>query len=324
MQDYFIKCLARFISCNNIQIMRTLNIIFVILLLMSAIEIRGYAQESDLDRLKKGFNNKIEEVLNPLIKRHLQSLLNLEKTLAQRQKLEDALLVREERTRLSSAKGTEVLAGSPDSPSQLKTIASRFQRESLSLVRGWESKYEKALMSLETRLTKSNKLNQALLVKKELKSFREKIASRDGNGREDTYSEKSGKVDYALISEGATAKAPQSAESLIDGDLSHSGSEGFAWGSYPSEFIVTFPKNRKIGEINFLLYNKDRSRKYAYQLFVSRREGGDWEMISDHSEKPSSGWQKHNFAPASLKKIKILGLFNTANKNFQIVEVEAR
>ena len=47
---------------------------------MSAIEIRGYAQESDLDRLKKGFNNKIEEVLNPLIKRHLQSLLNLEKT----------------------------------------------------------------------------------------------------------------------------------------------------------------------------------------------------------------------------------------------------
>ena len=304
--------------------MRTLNIIFVILLLMSAIEIRGYAQESDLDRLKTGFKNKIEEVLNPLIKRHLQSLLNLEKTLAQRQKLEDALLVREERTRLSSAKGTEVLAGSPDSPSQLKTIASRFQRESLSLVRDWESKYEKALMSLETRLTKSNKLNQALLVKKELKSFREKIASRDGNGREDTNSEKSGKVDYALISEGATAKAPQSAESLIDGDLSHSGSEGFAWGSYPSEFIVTFPKNRKIGEINFLLYNKDRSRKYAYQLFVSRREGGDWEMISDHSEKPSSGWQKHNFAPASLKKIKILGLFNTANKNFQIVEVEAR
>ena len=179
-------------------------------------------------------------------------------------------------------------------------------------------------MSLETRLTKSNKLNQALLVKKELKSFREKIASRDGNGREDANNEKSGKVDYALISEGATAKAPQSAESLIDGDLSHSGSEGFAWGSYPSEFIVTFPKNRKIGEINFLLYNKDRSRKYAYQLFVSRREGGDWEMISDHSEKPSSGWQKHNFAPASLKKIKIIGLFNTANKNFQIVEVEAR
>ena len=145
--------------------MRTLNIIFVTLLLMSAIGIRGYAQESDLDRLKTGFNNKIEEVLNPLIKRHLQSLLNLEKTLAQRQKLEDALLVREERTRLSSAKGTEVLAGSPDSPSQLKTIASRSQRESLSLVRGWESKYEKALMSLEGFRSLNSEIEKEILSK---------------------------------------------------------------------------------------------------------------------------------------------------------------
>tara|TARA_B100000700_G_scaffold283321_1_gene335570 strand:+ start:86 stop:961 length:876 start_codon:yes stop_codon:yes gene_type:complete len=291
---------------------------------MSGIEIRGHAQESDLERLKAGFNKKIDEVLSPLMKRHLQSLLNLEKTLAQSQKLEDALLIREERTRLSSVKGTEVLVGLPDSPTQLNALSSRFKRESLAVIRNWEAKYEKALTSLVTRLTKSSKLDQALLVKNELKSFRERIALRDGNEGSDTKSDKAGKVDYALASEGATAKAFQSAESLIDGDLRHSGSEGFAWGSYPSEFIVTFPKNHKIGEINFLLYDKDRSRKYAYQLFVSRREGGDWEMISDHSKKPSSGWQKHNFAPASIRKIKVLGLFNTANKNFQIVEIEAR
>ena len=304
--------------------MRTLNLIFVTLLIMSGIEIRGHAQESDLERLKAGFNKKIDEVLSPLMKRHLQSLLNLEKTLAQSQKLEDALLIREERTRLSSVKGTEVLVGLPDSPTQLNALSSRFKRESLAVIRNWEAKYEKALTSLVTRLTKSSKLDQALLAKNELKSFRETIALRDGNEGSDTKSDKAGKVDYALASEGATAKAFQSAESLIDGDLRHSGSEGFAWGSYPSEFIVTFPKNHKIGEINFLLYDKDRSRKYAYQLFVSRREGGDWEMISDHSKKPSSGWQKHNFAPASIRKIKVLGLFNTANKNFQIVEIEAR
>ena len=304
--------------------MRTLNLIFVTLLIMSGIEIRGHAQESDLERLKAGFNKKIDEVLSPLMKRHLQSLLNLEKTLAQSQKLEDALLIREERTRLSSVKGTEVLVGLPDSPTQLNALSSRFKRESLAVIRNWEAKYEKALPSLVTRLTKSSKLDQALLAKNELKSFRERIALRDGNEGSDTKSDKAGKVDYALASEGATAKAFQSAESLIDGDLRHSGSEGFAWGSYPSEFIVTFPKNLKIGEINFLLYDKDRSRKYAYQLFVSRREGGDWEMISDHSKKPSSGWQKHNFAPASIRKIKVLGLFNTANKNFQIVEIEAR
>ena len=282
--------------------MRTLNLIFVTLLIMSGIEIRGHAQESDLERLKAGFNKKIDEVLSPLMKRHLQSLLNLEKTLAQSQKLEDALLIREERTRLSSVKGTEVLVGLPDSPTQLNALSSRFKRESLAVIRNWEAKYEKALTSLVTRLTKSSKLDQALLAKNELKSFRERIALRDGNEGSDTKSDKAGKVDYALASEGATAKAFQSAESLIDGDLRHSGSEGFAWGSYPSEFIVTFPKNHKIGEINFLLYDKDRSRKYAYQLFVSRREGGDWEMISDHSKKPSSGWQKHNFAPASIER----------------------
>ena len=115
--------------------MRTLNLIFVTLLIMSGIEIRGHAQESDLERLKAGFNKKIDEVLSPLMKRHLQSLLNLEKTLAQSQKLEDALLIREERTRLSSVKGTEVLVGLPDSPTQLNALSSRFKRESLAVIR---------------------------------------------------------------------------------------------------------------------------------------------------------------------------------------------
>ena len=48
--------------------MRTLNLIFVTLLIMSGIEIRGHAQESDLERLKAGFNKKIDEVLSPLMK----------------------------------------------------------------------------------------------------------------------------------------------------------------------------------------------------------------------------------------------------------------
>ena len=47
-------------------------------------------------------------------------------------------------------------------------------------------------------------------------------------------------------------------------------------------------------------------------------------MVADHGKKPSKGWQKHKFPPVKLKNIKITGLFNSANKNFHIVEVEAR
>ena len=184
-------------------------------------------------------------------------------------------------------------------------------------------KYEQALVSLESRLTRLGKLNEALLVKNELIYFTRKVDSRSKKNIADS-SDKGNDVDFALASKGATAKAYKGGSFLIDGDLKHSGSEGFAWGRYPADFVIAFPKVTKIQEINFLLYDQDKSREYLYQLFVMRKDGGEWELVADHSKKPSKGWQNHKFNPVALKSIKVKGVFNSANSNFQIVEVVAR
>ena len=40
---------------------------------------------------------------------------------------------------------------------------------------------------------------------------------------------------------------------------------------------------------NMYIYDKDKSREYLYQLFVMRKEASEWELIADHSKKPSKG-----------------------------------
>lgn len=281
------------------------------------------ADESELAKLKNGFTKKVNSVLLPLAKRHKIALLNLEKSLANISEVEQALLVREERLRILEMEFIDLIGDIPESPEKLKSQAQRFNREALSAIRSWEKKYEQALVSLESRLTRLGKLNEALLVKNELIYFRRKVDSRSKKNIADS-SDKGNDVDFALASKGATAKAYKGGNYLIDGNLKHSGSEGFAWGLCPADFVIAFPKVTKIQEINFLLYDQDKSREYLYQLFVMRKDGGEWELVADHSKKPSKGWQNHKFNPVALKSIKVKGIFNSANKNFQIVEVVAR
>ena len=277
------------------------------------------ASQSELNRLKEGFSNKVDSVVGPLLKRHKNSLLNLEKSLANVSKIEEALLVREERSRISKMQVSELIGKVPKSPESLRIQCLRFNREAASLIRVWEKKYEQTLVLLESRLTKSGKLNDALSAKNEIIKFRRIIDLRD---KKIDNEEKL--LDYALATKGAVAKAYKGADFLIDGNLDSSGSDGFAWGLCPSDFEVIFPKVTKIQEINFLLFDKDKSREYLYQLFAMRKEEGEWELIADHSKKPSKGWQKHKFSPAGIKSIKVKGIFNSANRNFQIIEVEAR
>ena len=281
------------------------------------------ADESELAKLKNGFTKKVNSVLLPLAKRHKSALLNLEKSLANISEVEQALLVREERLRILEMEFIDLIGDIPESPEKLRSQAQRFNREALSAIRTWEKKYEQALVSLESRLTRLGKLNEELLVKNELIYFTRKVDSRSKKNIADS-SDKGNDLDFALASKGATAKAYKGGSFLIDGDLKHSGSEGFAWGRYPADFVIAFPKVTKIQEINFLLYDQDKSREYLYQLFVMRKDGGEWELVADHSKKPSKGWQNHKFNPVALKSIKVKGVFNSANSNFQIVEVVAR
>ena len=40
-------------------------------------------------------------------------------------------------------------------------------------------------------------------------------------------------------------------------------------------------------------------------------------------KRPAKGWQSHKFPSAEIKAIKILGIFNSANEGFHVVEIEA-
>ena len=164
------------------------------------------ADESELAKLKNGFTKKVNSVLLPLAKRHKSALLNLEKSLANISEVEQALLVREERLRISEMEFIDLIGNIPESPEKLRSQAQRFNREALSAIRTWEKKYEQALVSLESRLTRLGKLNVALLVKNELIYFRRKVDSRSKKNIADS-SDKGNDVDFALASKGATAKA---------------------------------------------------------------------------------------------------------------------
>jgi|TARA_B110001454_G_scaffold214410_1_gene234143 hypothetical protein len=299
--------------------------IFAVFALLVIFKGECFSEPVGLDGLKVGFERKVGEVLEPLVERHSKELLNLEQALTRAQKLEEALKVREERVRIVLVKGSAVITGLPESPQQLTILNSRFRRQALSLMRPWELKYEKVLGDLLGQLQRAAKLEEALLAKKELEAFRAKIKLRDdaqrGNAAE-------GGNDFALASAGATAKAPNRAGDLIDGKIEHKGTAtggiGYAWGGCPSDFIVAFPSSKNIRKVRFLLYDKDKRRSYNYQLFILAHGSDDWEMIADRSKKPSQGWQDHKFNPRMISKIKVVGLKNSSNKNFHIVEIEAR
>ena len=285
-----------------------------------------YAGESELERLKSGFKNKINSVIEPLVKRHKISLFSLEKSLVKVSNIEDALLVREERLRIPEMEILDLIESIPESPEKLRSQVQRFNREVLSAINIWEKKYEKALMGLEYRLTRLDKLNEALLVKIEIKRFKEEVSlRRNQNGYGEIFS-KEQRRNFALKSNGASAKAERFAELLIDGKTKHSKFSGFAWGNYPTDFEVIFPKTTRLEEIKFLLWEgreADKPRTYLYQLYVQRKEDGEWEMIADYSKRPAKGWQSHKFSSAEIKAIKILGIFNSANEGFHVVEIEA-
>ena len=80
--------------------------ISLILLMFAA---NGITAESELERLKNSFSNKIDSVLAPLLNRHKNSLENLEKNLANVSEVENALLVREERLRISKTRGSKLI-----------------------------------------------------------------------------------------------------------------------------------------------------------------------------------------------------------------------
>lgn len=274
-----------------------------------------------LDGLKAGFERKLGEVLQPVTERHVKALANLEQALTRNQKLEEALLVRQERVRISLLEGSDVITELADSPKQLEVLNSRFRREALSVMRPWELKYEKALRDLLTVLQRAAKLEEALHAKKEIEAFEKSIKMRGINNDEDA---REASVNVALASSGSKAEAPKAADLMIDGKVRYGRREGFSWGYYPCDFVVKFRKAETISKIRFLLFELEKEWAYTYKIYIQRRSGGKWELLADHSKKQSKGWQEHSFNPRIVAAVKVEGLGNSGNKQFHIVELEAR
>ncbi len=156
--------------------MRTVTLLFCTLL--CGLVRSALCESSDpeeLEKLRAGYLRKSEEVVKPLKKRYVADLQSLEKAVTDRGRIEEALKIREERLRVALGKATamSVLTRLPKEPESLARVASVFERRATSALRPWESKYERLLVDLESKLRGEGRLEDALKVKNALKALRQ-------------------------------------------------------------------------------------------------------------------------------------------------------
>ena len=128
----------------------------------------------------------------------------------------------------------------------------------------------------------------------------------------------------ALGTNGTTVKGPTSSpDDLIDGNTTkYDGGKGFAMGTFPCDWEITFPKLYMLREIRLMLWDGEAARFYRYSLELSMN-GETFKMLADHSKGKWRSWQTIQFSPRPVKSIKIHGLHNSANGGFHVIELEA-
>jgi hypothetical protein len=136
---------------------------------------------------------------------------------------------------------------------------------------------------------------------------------------------------FALASNGATAAGGTDPEQLIDGnDSRYTPGTGFAttqWRATPAQpFVVTLKKAVTLDAVRFLLWDLAEDRYYRYKLEVSADDKNpEWTMIADRSGpiEQCKSWQVLRFKAQTVKQIRLTGTFNSANKGFHVVELQA-
>lgn len=128
------------------------------------------------------------------------------------------------------------------------------------------------------------------------------------------------KGNVALASNGTTVAGVQiRPEDMVDGAVSNQ--KQHAVGTWPCEWTITFDKVYRLQEIRFLLYDLDK-RYYRYAVAASV-DGNTFTRLVDRSQGQWSGWQRITFPRRPVKAIKLIGLYNSANERFHVVEFEA-
>lgn len=276
---------------------------------------------SELQKLKSLYDKKVKDSIHSLQTNFIENLDDLEKRLAAQRKLELALLVREERVRISLDPLAEADNDRVFQSPELKRLVEIYERHRESRVRPVRAIYLTALKRLESRLIGERRLSEALNVRKEIKSLELKnqiVANTKISNKENLKN-------LALAANGAKAMAPNGAKYLIDGiTKGHTRAEGYAWGSSPCDFVVYLPKTQQVSQVKVYFWDGEKGRRYQYKIFLSRSRGDDWEELPGRNRLSGYGWQEHDFQTKTADSIKIVGLGNTTNKLTQIVEIEVR
>ena len=114
---------------------------------------------------------------------------------------------------------------------------------------------------------------------------------------------------------------------LLDGDSSNYDMErGFS--RHPIDdsndkagIVVKLGMQCIINHFRMLLWDKD-NRSYSYYIEVSMDQK-DWVRVIDHSKYWCRSWQDLYFTPRVVRYIRIVGTYNTLNKVFHVVSLEA-
>lgn len=76
-----------------------------------------------------------------------------------------------------------------------------------------------------------------------------------------------------------------------------------------------------INHLKMLLWDKD-IRAYSYYIETSVNKL-NWDRVVDHTKYHCRSWQYLFFASRAVRYIKLVGTFNTSNKVFHVVALEA-
>jgi hypothetical protein len=137
-------------------------------------------------------------------------------------------------------------------------------------------------------------------------------------------------MNYALATNGATAKGSASASKLIDGNsTSYRDHNGYAmFHGIPQAFTVTLKDAIDLNCIRFLLWDLD-DRFYRYKLDICPDEAEkEWISIADKSDDSSKcrSWQVIRFDKRKVKHIRLTGTHSSSPAyplDFHVVELQA-
>jgi len=110
-------------------------------------------------------------------------------------------------------------------------------------------------------------------------------------------------------------------ENAIDGIIDNYGGQGgFAYFAIPGSMTIELPKTEMVARTQLLLWNID-DRSFQYQIETSL-DNKHWQIAADKSRGQWTGWQVDNFAARKARFVRLTGLHDSRNNNFQVVEFE--